>query len=95
MADQQWEDPRFAIKAPGQDPEARIRAFVAYRIKQKLDRQNSVANCVNEFNSTMRSVALAAAMQGYWEAETFKQLQSVRAGAKQMSEHRRVNHEQK
>lgn len=94
MAEQQWEEPKFAIKAPGADPEARIRAFVAHRTSFKIQ-HNTAHNCVNDYNAMMRGIAHAAAMQGHWEYDEFKQLESVRAGAKQMSDHRRVNHEQK
>ncbi|KAK9825268.1 hypothetical protein WJX74_004590 [Apatococcus lobatus] len=94
MAEQQWDEPKFAIKAPGAEPEARIRAFVAHRTSFKIQ-HNTAHNCVNDYNAMMRGIAHAAAMQGHWEYDEFKQLESVRAGATQMSDHRRVNHEQK
>ena len=82
------------MKAPGADPEARIRAFVADRIAFKVQ-HNMAHNAVHEYSAMMRGLAHAAAMQGHWQHDEFRQLESVRAGARQMSDHRRVTHEQK
>ncbi|KAK9833908.1 hypothetical protein WJX74_009557 [Apatococcus lobatus] len=73
-------------------------------ISARLSQRNRIAfkvqhnmphNAVHEYNAMMRGLAHAAAMQGHWQHDEFRQLESVRAGAKQMPDHRRVKHEQK
>ena len=94
MAEQQWGSPKFAIKAPGAHPKARIRAFVAHRTSIKIQ-HNTAHNCVSDYDAMMCGIAHAAAMQGHWEYDEVRQLECVQAGAKQMFAHQRVSLEQK
>lgn len=68
--------------------------FLQQRVAYKIE-HDSVKDAVHEYNAMTRAIGHASEMQGYWSYEDFKELDSVRAGSRDLSTHYRVNYSQK